>query len=308
MQVPFPITPELTAITRMYRNQTLIADDVLPRFMVSTPSFRYSNYALAEGFTIPDVRVGRKSPPNQVEFTRTETTSSCDDHALDDSVPQLDIDAAPVGYDPLGRAAEGITDLLMLAREKRAADLVFNTATYPAANKSTLSGTSQWSDYTNSNPVSAILTALDSMVIRPNVAVFGRAVFTILSQHPKILSALYGPGGTTGIGTAQAMANLFGLDQILVGQGYLNTAKKGQTAAIARVWGKSAAFLVRNAQADTNRGITFGMTAQWGPRIAGRIQDVDVGMRGGVRVRVGESTCEFVVASDAGYLFDAAVA
>jgi hypothetical protein len=308
MQLPFPITPELTAITRMYRNNRLIADDVLPRFPVNTPSFRYSNYALAEGFTIPDVAVGRKSPPNQVEFTRTEVTDSVNDQALDDSIPNIDIEAAPVGYDPVGRAAEGLTDLILLAREKRAADLVFNTATYPTANKSTLSGTSQWSDYTNSNPVSAILTALDSMVVRPNIAVLGRATMTVLSQHPKVLSALFGPGGTSGIGNAAALANLFGLDEVLVGEGYLNTAKKGQTAAMSRVWGKGAAFLVRNKQADTNRGITFGMTAQWGPRIAGRFEDKDVGMRGGVRLRVGESTKEFVIASDAGYYFSAAVA
>ena len=77
---------------------------------------------------------------------------------------------------------------------------------------------------------------------------------------------------------------------------------------MTRLWGKHAAFLHRNMMADTDFGVTFGMTAQFGDRVAGVIEDSDIGMRGGVRVRSGESVKELVTANDLGYFFQNAVA
>jgi hypothetical protein len=54
--------------------------------------------------------------------------------------------------------------------------------------------------------------------------------------------------------------------------------------------------------------VTFGFTGEWGNRLAGTITDSDIGMRGGERVRVGESVKELISASDAGYLITGAVA
>ncbi len=42
--------------------------------------------------------------------------------------------------------------------------------------------------------------------------------------------------------------------------------------------------------------------------MAGRREDPDIGLRGGVRVRVGESVKELIVANDLGYYFENAVA
>ncbi|EHF7717022.1 phage capsid protein, partial [Salmonella enterica] len=59
--------------------------------------------------------------------------------------------------------------------------------------------------------------------------------------------------------------------------------------------------------ADTQGGVTFGFTAQFGSRVSGSIPDPDMGMRGGQRVRVGESVRELIVAQDCGYFFQNAV-
>jgi len=50
------------------------------------------------------------------------------------------------------------------------------------------------------------------------------------------------------------------------------------------------------------------MTGQWGSRIAGNIADPDIGMRGGVKNRVGWSHKEIITAPDLGYLIANAVA
>lgn len=309
---PFPVTPQLQAIALAYRNNTLIADAVLPRVPVGLQSFKYMSYPKGQLMTLTETRVGRKSKPNEVEFTGTELTDSTNDEALDDAVPISDINlAAAQGLpDPIGQAVEGITDLLLLKREVRAAALVLGAGNYAAANKTALVGNAQWSDYTatHSDPINDIMTGLDSCVMRPNVAVMGNQVASKLRRHPNIVKSYNGTAGDAGIVPLQYLADLFDLEEILVGQGWVNTAKKGQAVNLQRVWGKSCALIYRNKLANTQRGATFGLTAQFGPRIAGSEYDKNIGMRGGQMVRVGESVKELLMANDLGYLIADAVA
>ncbi|MES1977549.1 MAG: major capsid protein [Pseudomonadota bacterium] len=311
MKAPFVITPALMAVAVAYKNERLIADDVLPRVPVDTEAFEYNYYPVGEFMTPPDTLVGRKSQPNQVEFTAERKTSSTEDHGLDDPVPNKDSKQAatqPNMPDPKLRAAAGVAALVALKREVRAASLVFNAASYGAANKETLVGNDQWSDYVNSNPQDDILAAQDAMIMRPTIGVMGRAVWTKVRQHPKLCKAVFGNSTDAGIISRRAFADLFELDDLFIGEGWVNTAKKGQPANLVRVWGKSCALLHRNKEADTESGTTFGVTAQFGPRVGGEIVDPDIGLHGGVRVRVGESVRELVLANDLGYLFSAAVA
>jgi hypothetical protein len=308
---PFPVTPELVAVAVGYKNRTMIADEVLPRVGVTAQQFKYNKYPIGEFFSPPDTTVGRKGKPNEVEFTATETADATVDQALDDKVPLADIEnakGAPGVPDPEKRAALGVTELIVLRREVRAGALVFNNANYAAANKVVLAGATQWSDFVNSDPVAAVLNAFDGMVMRPTIGVIGRATHTKLSTHPKICKAVFGNNTDAGIVSRQQLAQLFELEDWLVGEGWVNTAKKGQPAVLARVWGKHAAFLHRNMNATPEFGITFGMTAQWGSRVAGSTFDKDIGMRGGMQVRVGESVKELVTANDLGYFFETAVA
>ena len=319
-QAPFIIQPRLTALALSYRNLRMIADFVLPRVQVDSPTFKYSTFTKEDAFTVPDTRVGPKSRTNEIDWTASETTAQTQDYALEDAIPYFDVQAAQAGrniagitpVDPELRSTELITELVALDRENRVAGLVFNLASYAAANKSTLAGATQWSDPT-SDPVTAILTAFDTMIVRPSIGVFGRAVYTKLRMHPKVVSAVFSQGGNAAVGGAvsrQAIADLLELDAVYVGEEFLNTAKKGQVATFSQVWGKHAAFLYQNPQVQGPQGgITFGVTAQWGQRIAGTIgSDPTIGMRGGTRVRVGESVKELVLATDAGYFFQNAVA
>lgn len=306
---PFPTQPELTAIAIRYSNAEFIADRVSPRFTVGAAEFKWMKFDLAEGFTIPDTRIGRRSVPQEVEFTATEQTSSVEDYGLDDLVPNADVERAPPGYDPIGRAVQGVTDLVLLDREVRVANVTFGAGNYATANKATLSGTSQWSDYTNSDPIPAILNAFDGMVMRPNVGVLGQAVWTRVRQHPKVIKAVYGPNLDGGLVTPQQLAAVLELDEIIIGRAWRNTAKRGQSTTMGRVWGKHAAFIRRNpSPAGPNSAPTFTWTAQFGTRVAGQMNEPKIGLRGSQRVRAGESLKEVVSANDLGYLFIDAVA
>lgn len=320
-QAPFQVQPQLTAISLLYKNRDFIADSVLPRVPVASQSFKWSKYTLADGFSIPDTRVGRKSKPGQIDWTATEFTDSTVDFGLDDSVPGADIlnaQAAQKFYgvspiDPLAHSTMLLSQLIATDREARAAALVFALATYPAANRTTLSGTSQWSDYVNSNPVSALMNALDIPVVRPNTLVLGQPVWTVVRQHPKVTAAAFPMGGNAlggaTVAQRQALADLLEIDQVIVGPAWSNTAKPGQTPILARLWGKHAALIYLAPNVETTNDVSFGVTAQWGDRIAGTIaNDPDIGIRGGTRVRVAESVKEEVLANDAAYFFQNAVA
>lgn len=290
---------EYTALALNYRNKALIADDVMPRISVGSEKFKWLSFPKSDRFSIPDTKLGRTSYANQVEFGGTEVEDLTKDYGLEHPVPNKDVRQFSDTYDPLGRATEMVSELLALGREKRVADIVFNTNTYATTNKTTLSGNSQWSDYTNSDPVDAILESLDALLVRPNAAVFGRVVWTKLRKHPKVVSKVLGSVNSSGLVTAQALADALELDRILIGASFLNSSKKGQTASYSEVWGKHAAFLYQNMASD----MTFGFTAQYGARKMETFEDGRAGIDGTTIVRVTESVKEVTPATDLGYLF-----
>lgn len=307
---PFPIDPKLTAIALAYRNPdiALIADDVLPR-TPTAQEFKWLSYDLAQGYTVPDTLVGRKSSPNEVDFSAVEYIEKVVDYGLDDLIPNEDIQADNQGVDPMGTAVAYLANLVNLSREQRVAGLVFAGASYVAPNQATLAGTSQWSDTVNSDPVAAIGNALDVPVMRPNIAVFGQSTWTVLRRHPKIVQAVKGTAQGAGMVSRQEFADLFELQNVYVGAGFANQAKKGQAVNMARVWGKHAAFLYRDRAAGPQAGVTFGFTAEWGGKFApAPMPEPKLGLSGAQRVRVGERVKELVVAKDLGYFFQNAVA
>jgi len=314
----FPVNPNLSAIAIGYKSRDvdLIADLVLPRVGRMGKQFRYTRYSAADAYTVPTTRVARRAQPTVLEFGGTLVNDECIDFALDDIIPNDEIQAfeemqkpstgGPVS--PLAKSTSLLTSLLMLDREIRVANTIFASATYPAANRVTLSGTSQWSDFTNSNPVNAIMAALDIPLFKPNTLVFGQATWTQLRQHPRMVTAILGNQVNSGAVTRQQVADFFEVRQVIVGAGFANTARKGQAPVYSRVWGKHAAALFISPDAADADQPTFGFTAEFGNRIAGTMDEPVTGMRGSVRLRVGESVKEVISANDSGYYFENAVA
>lgn len=315
---PFVVSPVLTGIAIGYTNpaQTLIADRVLPRTPVAGEKFKWTEYPLAEGFTVPDARVGRKGRVNLVEFSGTEKTESTEDYGFGDLIPTSDIRAAAAArqqglsnYDPENHAAAWLTNLLMLAREVRVAAVVQNPANYANARVTALTGTAKFSDYTNSDPIGVLMGMLDStLVFRPNRITMGQVVWSKVRSHPKLVNAVKGNLTNEGVITRQQLADLLEVKEIVVGEGYVNTAQKGQVANLQRVWGNTIAAHYIDPQVQPEMGgVTWGFSAQFGTRIAGSIADSDVGLEGGREIRVGERLKELVVAKDVGALLTGVV-
>lgn len=307
---PYPIDPELVAIVVAYKNKKMIADNVLPRVPVGKEDFKYFVYPKGQMFTLPDNKVGRRGQPTEVHFEANEATASTEDYGLDDTIPQKDIDNAPSNYDPVNNSVEKLADLNMLAREKRTADLVFDAGNYAANNKVQLAGTDQWNDFANSDPIGDIDNALDTPIMRPNKIVMGYKVWSTLRKHPDIIQAVDrsdANDNNAGKVTREEFAELFEVDEIHVGQAWVNVAKPGQPVSVERVWGNHFCAYYQDMNADTNGGITFGYTAQFGDPVAAQWDDKDIGLDGGVRVRQGEKVKELLTANDLGFFIEDAV-
>lgn len=303
---PFPIDPVLTGVSLAHKNAAMVADRVLPfaSTPIETSEFKWNRFDFNEVITADsDGRVGRKSAPDEIEYGMTEDTASVEDYGFDDVVPNDDIAKAPKGFDPLAFATEMLTDRLMLVREKRVATKVFDPATYPAGNKLTLSGTSQWS-HVDSDPAAAIGDAADSMVTRPNCMVIGRAGWSKLRRHPKLLKATSLSGTDQGALTLAQAQEALEIPEIIVGEGWINLQRRGQAPVRQRVWGKHAALFYRAPSiAPNGRVMTFGWTQAFGTRVAGQIPEPKIGLRGSIRVRAGHSVKELISAPEAGFLF-----
>ena len=319
---PFQVDPVLSAIAIGYKNPGVsrIADEVMPRAAVGGEKFSWTEYPLEEGFNVPDAKVGRKGRVQQLEFNGTQKTSEVDDYGLDAPIPFSDIEAAAnarahglSAFDPEGHAVEMLSETILNIREVRVAQMVHNAANYATGRKVTLSGSDQLSDYAGSDPIGLIKTGMEStLILPPNTMVMGRKVWSKLSSHPKIVNAVKGNLTSEGIVSRQQFLELFsgeGISRLLIGDAFYNAAKPKQAANLQRAWGNHISMLHINKMATAEGGdLTWGLTAEYGGKIAGRIEDKDIGLQGGTRIRRGERVKELIVAKDLGYFIQDAIA
>lgn len=311
MTTPFALNPHLTRIAIAYRNpaHTLIADDVIPEASapVATKSFQYREYDLAEGFTVPDTKVGRLGDVGQVHTSSILKPDTVQDYGIEEPVPVDDITQGQAqGLDPLGDAAAYCQDIILLDKERRVASLTFDPANYPADNKLALTGADRFSDPA-SDPIRVLTEIMDGMMLRPNVVTFGQSVWTKLKMHPKVVKAIFPNGDGDGVVTRAQIAELLEIQKILVGASWINEARKGQEAAFNRVWGNHIQLQHQNPMASTQRGVTWAMRSRFGKKVAGTYQ-ATTGLRGSTVVRVGESVKETIFAPHAAFLIQNAVA
>jgi len=191
-QAPFQISPALVAIANDYSaiNRTArgyIADIVCPRVRVEAPLFEYPEYKLEDAFTVYDNQIDRLGQLNEITESSTMSSGKVIDYGILSKIPyrdELAAQSARIPFTLKTRAVRKVIDTNQLNREIRVANLMFSAANYQAGYKTTLSGTSQFTDYNNSDPVALALKIRRDMLIPPNVAIMSQGVRDALALHP----------------------------------------------------------------------------------------------------------------------------
>ena len=227
-------SPLLSQIAVDFKNRAYIADQLLTPVAVPRMQGQYLVWDEGATFKRKDTRMAQNGQANTMDVNATKTPFSLNTYALQAVVDPLQRDQAPEAQIEAMLAAK-LQNALLLDREKVVADAVQSALSGSADD---LSGADQWSD-PDSDPVRAVIAAHDSLPTMANTFLAGRDVISALRTHPKILEALQFTS-SAGVATLEQIARLFGVDRVLVGDAFIDTAGEGLAADKELIWQEAA--------------------------------------------------------------------
>lgn len=235
------IDAALSNLSIQYKNAAFIAEAVAKVLGVSKKNDKYFVYG-KDAFKRRDTRRRPGGESNEAHLKISQDNYACERHDQKDIVTDEVRKNADAPLNPEADTTEFLTDIILLDLEYEVATAMTTTAKYTNSNYTTLSGTSQWSDYANSTPLTNIKTAKASirkLIGREaNSIIFGGDVAETLSLHPDIkeLRKYTDPNLLTDSGLPPKILGL----KVFEGKATENTAYEGLTATMGYIWGKHA--------------------------------------------------------------------
>lgn len=242
------IDKALTNVSIRFTNPSYISDILFPRLAVKNKTGIYYEYDKSNLRAENDERAPG-TEANEINYELIQRSyGPLIDHALKAKITDEEVEQSDAALQPFVDATDAVTEKIWLSKEIDAANKL--AAITQGIN---LAAGQQWSDYSNSDPISDIQLGVDTVkgasLRVPNILVMGYQVYVKLIHHPDLLGLL--PVTQTRMMNLQKLAEIFGVDQIVVGDAQKNTAIQGATDALQYVWGKSAYLLY----AEQNPGL-----------------------------------------------------
>lgn len=306
----------LTNVSLAYNNKDLnfIHDEVAPPVPVIKESADIYTYGTDNLRIVNSVR-SKGGTSNTIDWEVSKAAHyKLEDHVLKAYVTQEDYENAEKPIMPQTDTTEMLTETLMVAKEYSIASAMQNTSVMTL--NTTLTGTDQWSDYTNSDPIDDMVTGaeavLDATGKIPNTIILARNTLMKLIYHPKIKDLFPGAARITAGMLQDIIGDLIpGVDKVLVGSAMYNNANKGASLSLARIWTKTCiiAYIDRR---PTLKSQTLANTYQYKrPRTVQLIPmstDSDLMDRESDMIRVKDKYDQVLVNVNCGYLIKAAIA
>lgn len=298
------------SVAYMQSQSAFIADKVFPVVPVDKQSdvyFTYDKDAFARA--IAEERSGA-APSAGGGWNQSTGTYFCRQRSFHHDVPSDVAANTDAPLDAYRDATTFVTRAMLIKRELDFATSYFATSIW--TNGATLSGTGQWSDYTNSDPASAIADVRRTVQLActqaPNTMLIGPQVYDKLKNHP-LLRDRYKYTSNQPLSNAQ-LSEVFDMN-VVVGEAVRVTSVEGQTATTGFVFGKHC-LLVYAAPSPSlllpSAGYIFAWKA-YGNGYGAKISQFPMPeLNNAERVEGDFAYDTKVVAADAGYFFNNAVA
>lgn len=276
----------LTQLAIAWGGQQYIWDKVCPVVTVDKQSDKFFK------FTAADLRRSEATTaraPGTLAlrggYSVSTSTYYCDNwawaKATPDEVKRNADPAVALGMDQ--RDTEYCTEMVNRQAEiQQAADVFVSgswdtTCTGVTASPSSVQAV-YWSDYSNSSPIEDIRSRQDTLQqntgYRGNRLWLGRQVYSKLLDHPDLIERM--STAATRTMRLEILAELFEVDQVIVGQASYNSAAEGVTASNSFVHGKHALlYYVPNSPALDVPSAMY--TFRWGPRSVLKYRDTPEG-------------------------------
>lgn len=235
------IDPVLTNVAQGFKQSNLVGSLLFPQVPVMTRAGKIISFGREDFMLYASARAPGENT-RRIQVGYASGNFALVDYSLEASLPiellqEAGSTANGFSIDMASTSIKKVDAIMALRLEKAQADLARNAATYAAANKVTLSGTSQWSDGSNSDPIGNVETAKEAIRQatgkRPNVMIMGPQTLAKLRVHTKIVDRMKYTGRD--VATTEILAALFGVDRVVSGEAiYSNDAG----TAFTDVWGK----------------------------------------------------------------------
>lgn len=254
----------LTQIALDYRPEGMIADLIFPIVPVLKQSDYYVTFSRADALRIENDKRSPGTEANKVTRSMSSATYFADNYALRNEIFLEDKSNA----DPLflQKLYEGrtmyVVDKLALGWESRVALMCTsgsNVGSYSAVGSS-------WTDITNANPFTNINTAIDNVQDstgkRPNRMVMGQLAWRLARRNTNVINKIFGTNNGGNLPSRQQVADLFEVDEILVGGAYQNTGNEAQAEALSQIWGANVLVYYAPMVPSVEQP-SFGYTLRW---------------------------------------------
>jgi hypothetical protein len=250
----------LTNVSNAYIPQGFIAENVLPSIEVKQSSGILGYYGKSH-LRLENSIVGGRGKARKVEaiVRNVDRTYLIQAHELQGEVTEDDYANVELPFDAEKDETLGLTSLIAIEKEYLFATSVQNSSII--TQNVTLSGTSKFSDYLNSNPIAVVKTGRAAVLSGcgsfPNKAIVPALVADCLSYHPQVLQNLGFAQNRAGQLTHQEIAKFLGVDEIFVPDTAYNSAKEGQTDSMTQIFGNHITFMVCPKAASKHQ-VSFG--------------------------------------------------
>lgn len=257
--VDYQVDAVLSTMSKAYTNGQLIGTQLLPRLEVPARTGFYFTFDRSK-FRVEDSRRTGVSRANRVNHGLVKTAyGPLSERSLEEAIEYEVRDTYPSPHDARVDATETVSENLDLGLERDIAAMLTDSAVITQG--VTLAGNDQWSDYVNSDPFGDIQTGVDTVKaasgVTPNTMAMGYQVWAKLRHHPDLLGRL--SVSSIRVLTPQLLADLMGIENILIGDAVYNGADEGQSDSMSYVWGKHV-LLAYVTKTPKVKSLTLGYT------------------------------------------------
>lgn len=222
---------------------------IMPVVPVDKQSDAYMIWDKDYWFRIPNTRRARGTRANRVETSVSSATYYAHNYALEEPIAYEDLSNADAALEMEESAARHVMQLLQLDQENRIATLLTTAANVGSGNA--LTGTAQWSDRANSDPVSDVTTGRlwiqkeTGFGNKTLTMVVGQEVHDSLLLHPDMIDRVKFTQLATQGAVEGAIAGVFGVKQYEVGGATKQNAAEGlptSASSMTFIWGKNVSL------------------------------------------------------------------
>lgn len=297
------VDPVLTTIAQGYSNNAMISEKLFPT--VTVPKLKgkipvFGKEAFLVRDTIRAIRAGsNRIPPSDIFLEEFETQERDVEIAIDYIEEEEAFDFAR--YEQ--RITKELMDILLLGKEKEAADYVQNPLNFSNDMKLEITSGEAWNDYTLTevDPLEAIRDGMASIRAKiaryPNTCVMGDATYRALVSHPKLIERVK-YSGVSKVNTS-ILSELLDIPNIYIGL----AVHSSDGVTFSDVWDDNLILAYVDRSERLNRSEfnpSYGYTFQREGK-----PEVDSYYENGGKIKVIRNTdnyCIKVTAADAGFL------